>query len=115
MEIEKFTSLTQLPSSGVQKRTLKGLCGRLKQVEGRVDAAYKGLNDAVDGKMAGILALHMGVVEKQISALQSEIATLRNQLAGTKIEIPDDDHSGDEHGNDGDGQVTSSPDPFAVL
>lgn len=79
MDPQKMEPGWKVPS-GVEKRTLRGLYGRVKQVEGRVDAAYRGLNDAVDGKMAGILAVHMEAVEKQISALQSEIARIRNAL-----------------------------------
>lgn len=85
MDITKFESLTVLPSSGVQKRTLKGLCGRLKQVEGRVEAAYEGLNKAVQSTIAKAvstlsLAFHAEVEKRdaKISVLQSEIDHLKN-------------------------------------
>lgn len=123
MEIEKFTSLTRLPSSGVEKRTLKGLCGRVKQVESRVEAAYEGLNRAVGEKVETLvnkaktdLYVMLKERDEKISALQSEIATLRNMVvAQAEADPQNDGPDGDEHGDDRDGQVTSSPDPFAVL
>lgn len=99
MDIDKFTSLTQLPPSGVQKRTLKGLCGRLKQVEGRVDAAYAGLNKAVEEKIAALvntarIDLYAMLKERdeKISKLEARIASL--ELDGScdlepAVETPD--------------------------
>jgi uncharacterized small protein (DUF1192 family) len=75
------------PTNGVAKRTLRGLYGRVQQVESRVEAAYEGLNKAVGDRIKGEantirLDLYAMLKERDevISALQSEIATLRNMV-----------------------------------
>lgn len=79
--------LTENVPSGVQKRTLKGLYGRIRQVEGHVDRAYQGLNKAVEEKIAALvntvkIDLYAMLKERdeKISKLESEIATVRNTL-----------------------------------
>jgi len=86
MEIEKFTSLTQLPSSGVQKRTLKGLCGRLKQVEGRVDAAYQGLNVALNDTIAKAVATLSLAFESEIRKRDEKISSLEARIASLELD-----------------------------
>lgn len=72
--------LTENVPSGVQKRTLKGLYGRIRQVEGHVDRAYQGLNKAVEEKVATLISAALAERDEKISKLEAEISTVRNTL-----------------------------------